>query len=269
MTAPVRLRARLPAPIGAVRDALTDATALRHWLAEHAETGNGRYAFWGRYTPQGDGPAQRLLRLDNSLRFSWTLNGRETIVEVRPAEESAGSTVLTLSHTGLDGEYAGYPAGLALTVFWSLAIGNLADHLLGRPITPRCDHTADDLRAAFVIGAPRTRVFGSLTHSAEFSRWFGLPVEIEPYAGGRWSVGGGPTGTVRELEPGRRLSLQEDSGIATWELAGDGEMTRVTFGQSGFARPLWPSWTGWLATMSTLRRYHELDDWRPIWLDAT
>jgi uncharacterized protein YndB with AHSA1/START domain len=265
----IRLRARLPASIGAVRRAWTDAAALRQWLAEYAEVGQpGRYAFWGRYTPRGEEPSQRLLHLDDhTLRFSWPLGAEDTTVEV--VMEGGDTTVVTLSQTTFDGEESGYPIGLVLTVFWSLALGNLVDHLTGRPITPRCDHTRRNLRMEVVIGAPRTVVFGSLTESAQFSRWFGIPVEIEPYAGGRWAIpDGGPIGTVMEVDPGRRLSLQEDSGIATWDLADEGEGTRLTFGLSGFDRPPYPSWTAWLSAISSLRRYHELDDWHPIWLDA-
>jgi uncharacterized protein YndB with AHSA1/START domain len=267
----IRLRARLPAPIGAVRRGLVDAAALRHWLAEHAEVEPpGRYAFWGRYTPQGEEPRQRLLHLDDrTLRLSWRLSGEETTVEVLLEEESADSTVVTLSQTCSDREPAGYPMRLVLTVFWSLALGNLIDHLTGRPITPPCDHTARELRTEVTIAAPRTAVFGSLVDSAEFGRWFGIPVEIEPYAGGAWSIpDGGPIGTVREVEPNRRLSLQEDTGIATWTLADDGEGTLLTFDLSGFApdRPPYPSWTAWLSALSSLRRYHELDDWQPAWL---
>ena len=272
MTDSIRLRAWLPAPIGAARRAWTDAAALRHWLAEHAEAEPpGRYAFWGRHTPQGEDPRQRLLHLDDrALRFSWELNGEETVVEVFLAEEDADSTVVTLSQTCFGGTYAGYPSGLVLTVFWSLALGNLTDHLLGRPTTPRCDYTARDLRTELAIGAPREAVSGSLTDAGEFSRWFGLPVELEPYAGGTWAVGGGPTGTVRAVEPGRLLSLEEDSGIATWELEDHGDGTLLRFGLSGFdpASPPYPSWTAWLSAISTLRRYHELHDWRPIWLDT-
>jgi uncharacterized protein YndB with AHSA1/START domain len=272
MTDPIRLHARLPASIGAARRAWTDATALRHWLAEYAEAEPpGRYAFWGRHTPLGEEPRQRPLHLDDrTLRFSWELSGEETIVEVL-LEEDADSTVVTLSQTCFDGTYAGYPSGTVLTVFWSLALGNLTDHLMGRPTTPRCDYTARDLRMELAIGAPRPAVFGSLTDSEEFGRWFGLPVEIEPYAGGSWAIRrGGPIGTVRAVEPGRLLSLKEDSGIATWELEDDGDGTLLRFGLSGFdpASPPHLSWTGWLSAISTLRRYHELDDWRPIWLDA-
>jgi uncharacterized protein YndB with AHSA1/START domain len=273
MTDTIRLCVRLPASIGAARRAWTDAAALRHWLAEHAEAEPpGRYAFWGRHTLQGEEPRQRLLHLDDQvLRFSWELSGEETIVEVLLAEDDTGSTAVTLSQTCFDDTHSGYPHGTVLTVFWSLALGNLTDHLMGRPTTPKCDYTARDLRMEITVGAPREAVFGSLTDAGEFGRWFGLPVELEPYAGGTWSIGGGgPIGTVRAVEPGRLLSLKEDSGIATWELEDDGDGTLLRFGLSGFdpASPPYPSWTGWLSAVSTLRRYHELAHWRPIWLDA-
>jgi uncharacterized protein YndB with AHSA1/START domain len=275
VTEPIRLRVRLPASTGAVWHALTDAPALRHWLAEHAEAGTARHAFWGRFTPYGDRPAQRLIHLgeEDTLRFSWTLDGHDTTVETRVRADGPDATVLTISQTSFDGDIAGYPVRIALLVFWSLALGNLADHLTGRPITPRCDYTSSGLRAEFVIAAPRPKVFGSLTDPAIFSRWFGLPVEIEPYAGGRWSIGGGgPVGRVRDVREGTRLVLQEDTGIATWELTDDGgTATRVRFGLSGYdpARPPHPGWTGWLSAMSSLRRYHEIQGWRPLWLDAS
>jgi hypothetical protein len=240
--------------------------ALRAWLAEYAEAGPpGTYAFWGRYTPHGEEPRQRLLHLDDrTLRFSWRLGTEETTVEVL-LEDGA----VTLSQTTFDGEESGYPVALALSVFWSLALGNLVDHLGDRPITPRCDHTRSDLRAEVLIGAPRTAVFASLTESAQFSRWFGISVEIEPYAGGTWAIpDGGPIGTVGEVTPGRRLTLHEDSGTSTWELEDAGEGTRLTVALSDFDRPPYPSWTAWLSAVSGLRRYHELDDWQPIWLDA-
>ncbi|WP_405113175.1 hypothetical protein OG559_05720 [Micromonospora sp. NBC_01405] len=68
MTEPMILRARLAAPVEAVHRALTDPAELRVWLAEHAEVElPHRYAFWGRYTPEGDAPHQRLLHADERI----------------------------------------------------------------------------------------------------------------------------------------------------------------------------------------------------------
>ena len=78
--ADLRLRAVVPAPPKTVYGALTDPAALRVWLAEHAEVElPGKYEFWGRYTPDGTEPHQRVLHVDeSSIRFAWTVDGVET-----------------------------------------------------------------------------------------------------------------------------------------------------------------------------------------------
>ena len=91
MTQPndLRLQAVMPAPPEAVYAALTDAAALRVWLAEHAEVAlPDRYEFWGRYTPDGAEPHQRLLHADErTLRFAWTVDGVESTVSFDLAED--------------------------------------------------------------------------------------------------------------------------------------------------------------------------------------
>ena len=72
---------------------------------------------------------------------------------------------------------------------------------------------------------------------------------------------------VVELEPGRKMSVDwGDNGIATWELADSGGKTRLTFIQSGFTtpRPPFAGWMGTLAGLASLRRFVEVDPWRPI-----
>ena len=66
MTEPdLRLRAVVPAPPKVVYEALTDPAALRVWLAEHADVDlPGTYEFWGRFTPDGAEPHQRVLYVD-------------------------------------------------------------------------------------------------------------------------------------------------------------------------------------------------------------
>jgi uncharacterized protein YndB with AHSA1/START domain len=104
MTQPndLRLRAVVPAPPEAVCAALADAAALRVWLAEHAEVAlPDRYEFWGRCTPDGAKPHQRLLHADErTLRFAWTVDGVESTVSVDLAEDESG-TLLTLSRSDL------------------------------------------------------------------------------------------------------------------------------------------------------------------------
>jgi uncharacterized protein YndB with AHSA1/START domain len=282
MTEPMKLRARVAAPIESVRRALTDAAELRVWLAEHAEVDlPERFAFWGRYTPEGDAPHQRPLHVDETtLRFSWLLDGDDTTTEIRLEPEDTESTIVALSQTGFDYQDALAERGVrsVLMTFWALSLANLIDHLEGRELTPKVDFTSPDLRAQVMIDASPEQVFASLVDSEAASRWFGYPIEIEPYVGGRFAMGGiennpNPAKIV-ELEPGSRLSVDwgEGFGVGTWELEDSEGRTRLTLVSSGFdsARPPYAAWCGTISGLAELRRYHELADWRPIWLqDAT
>jgi uncharacterized protein YndB with AHSA1/START domain len=280
VTTPMTLRARIGVPVKEVHHALTDAAALRVWFAERAEVDlPNRYEFWGRYTPEGDAPHQRLLHVDdNGLRFSWLLDGEDTTVKIALEEEGPESTVLTLSQTHVP-DWAEAMAGTSirgvLSTFWSLAIANLADHLLGRPLTAKVDFTSPEMHAEVFIEAGRQAVYDSLMDPEQFRRWFGANIDVEPYVGGRWSMGGfevDPVGAkILELEPGRKMTMAWPHGMtASWELTQSAGKTRLTFVQSGFDRtnPPYDAWLGWLSGVAELRRFHELDDWRPIWLAA-
>jgi uncharacterized protein YndB with AHSA1/START domain len=273
----LRLRAFVPAPPKTVYEALTDPAALRVWLAEHADVElPGKYEFWGRYTPDGAEPRQRVLYVDErTIRFAWTVDGVETTSEFELDEEEDG-TLVTLSQTDLPSFEAilADTAGArgALQTFWTLAIANLADYLAGRALTPKCDFTSADLRAEVVIDAAPEAVFESMTQTEQFCRWSGANVEIEPYVGGRFAMGGFDVdpGGVKfvEFEPGRKATLRFADGLtASWELEGSDGKTRLTSVQSGFdpANPPYPGWAGWLAGLAELRRYHELPRWTSIW----
>src|SRR5262249_14497373 len=135
----LRLRAVVAAPPKTVYEALTDPAALRVWLAEHADVElPGKYEFWGRYTPDGAEPHQRVLHVDeHTIRFAWTVDGVETTVQFELAEDEDG-TLVTLSQTDLPSFEAvlADTAGArgALQTFWSLAIANLADYLDDRAL---------------------------------------------------------------------------------------------------------------------------------------
>jgi uncharacterized protein YndB with AHSA1/START domain len=275
----LRLRAFVPAPPKTVYEALSDPAALRVWLAEHADVDlPGKYEFWGRYTPDGAEPHQRVLHADErTIRFAWTVGGVETTSEFQLDEnQDEGGTLVTLSQTGLPSfeDVLADRAGArgALQTFWSLAIANLTDYLAGRPLTPKCDYTSAELRADMVIDAPPEAVFDSITQPEQFRRWFGANVDIEPYVGGRFAMGGfelDPGGAkFVEFEPGRKATLRFADGMTdSWELEGSDGKTRLTVVQSGFdpANPPYPGWAGWLAGLAALRRYHELPQWRSIW----
>lgn len=279
MTDTMRLRARVGAPIKDVRHALTDADAMRTWLAEHAEADlPDRYEFWGRYTPDGDAPHQRPLHVDDhTLRFSWLLGGEDTTVEITLSEEDATSTILSLSQTHFPpwDEAVAETSVLAMThTFWSLAIANLIDHVEGREPTPMCDFTSPVQRAHVVIDAPPDAVFDSLVRPEVFRRWFGANVDIEPFVGGRFAMGSfeldEDPAKIVELEPGRKMTMAWGSMVGGWELEGSAGRTRLTFMQSGFdeRQPPYGSWMGWLSAIAELRRYHELTDWRSVWLEV-
>jgi uncharacterized protein YndB with AHSA1/START domain len=271
------LSAVVPAPPQTVYEALTDPAALRVWLAEYAEVElPGRYEFWGRYTPDGAEPHQRVLHVDDrTIRLAWTVEGVETTSEFQLAEDADG-TLVTLSQTDLPSfeEVIADKAGArgALQTFWSLAIANLADYLAGRALTPKCDFTSTDLRADVVIDAAPEAVFDSMVDPQVFRRWFGANVGIEPHVGGRFAMGGfemDPGGaTFVEFEPGRKATLRFADGATTsWELDGSDGKTRLTTVQSGFdpTNPPYAGWAGWLGGIAGLRRYHELPGQPPIW----
>jgi uncharacterized protein YndB with AHSA1/START domain len=280
----MRLKVRTAAPLPAVHHALTDPVSLRTWLADRAEVDPpARYEFWGRSTPAGDRPRQRLLHVDDhTLRFAWTVEEVETIVEIVLAGTVADGTTLTLSQTGLPPWSVMVAERSVLSVlhtFWALSIANLVDFVEGRPLTPQADFTSPRMQEQIRIGATPAEVFRSIVDPDLFARWFGAKVEVEPRVGGRWSMGGfeqdATPARILELEPDRRFVIEFGDGVVTtWDLTGDqadaAGGTTLTFMQSGFdeTSPPYGAWMGWLGGLAELRRFHELPDWRPTWLDV-
>jgi uncharacterized protein YndB with AHSA1/START domain len=212
---------------------------------------------------------------ERTIRFAWTVAGVETTAQLELADDEDG-TLVTLSQSDLPSfeEVLADTAGArgALQTFWSLAIANLADYLSGRELTPRCDFTSAELHAEVVIGAAPDEVFDSMVQPEHFRRWFGANVDVEPYVGGRFAMGGfdlDPGGArFVEFEPGRKATLRFADGFtSSWELDGSDGRTRLTLVQSGFdpTNPPYPGWAGWLGGIAALRRYHELPRWHSIW----
>ncbi|GIJ33270.1 SRPBCC family protein [Micromonospora sediminimaris] len=276
MTEPMTIAARLAVPIARVRQALTDPAELRVWLAEHAEVElPERYEFWGRYTPEGDAPHQRVLHADEDrLRFAWLLDGVETTTEITLSADGPDATVLRLSQTHFD--FSDVVNGTSirgvLQTYWALTIANLEAHLAGQPLLPRTDFTSADFRGEIEIAAPAAKVWESLTDSEQASAWFGYPIGIEPWVGGRYAMGGFDSGfaaKVVDLEPGRKMSVDwGPNGVTSWELAESEGKTKLTFVQSGFdeQNPPYAAWSGIVSGWAELRRFHEVPDWQPIWL---
>ncbi|MCU1681980.1 MAG: hypothetical protein JWQ81_2719 [Amycolatopsis sp.] len=280
----LKKRIRIAASPLAVHRALTDPAALQVWLTEHAEVNlPDRYQFWGRFTPDGEGPNQRLLHVDDSsLRFDWQLDGVTTTVDIGLAAESgpggdSGSTLLTLTQT----EVTGWPELLTDTsnrslmhTYWALALANLADYAEGREPIARCDFTSPVLRGEILIDADRLAVYASLTEPEQFSRWFGAKVDAELYPGGRWAMGGFEANTepahIVDIQPGRSMSVDWGDMVESWELADSAGHTRLTYVQSGFdeTRPPYAGWLGALGGLAELRRYHENKNWRTMWVEV-
>ena len=279
----LKKRIRITAPPRAVHHALTDQAALQVWLAEHADVElPDRYHFWGRFTPSGEAPRQRLRHVDDSsLRFDWELDGVTTTVEiglaVEPGPAADGeATLLTLTQTGIPGwpEVLTEPGNRSLMhTFWALALANLADYAEGREPVTRCDFTSAELRGEVLIDADRLAVYESLTEPEQFSQWAGVKVDVELRTGGRWAMGGFEANPnparITDLQPGRSMSVDWGDMVQSWELADSEGRTRLTFVQSGFdeAAPPYDGWLGWLGGLAELRRFHEIKRWRPMWVE--
>lgn len=279
MTPPARLRARAQVPLDTVHHALTDPGALRTWLAEYADVDvtRRRYVFWGRYTPDGAVPRQRLLDIDgSSLRFSWPLGGEDTTTEISLAEDGPDATLITVTQSHVP------PWSVAvaetdilgmLPTFWELAIANLVDYVEGRELTPKCDFTSLEMRGEVTIGAAPDDVYESLLDADQYRQWFGANVDIERRVGGRFAMGGfeldDEPALIVELEPSHKVTLEWPAMVATWELEGSGGGTRLTFVHSGFDEdnPPYGGWLGWLSGVAGLRRFHELPRPDIIWVD--
>ena len=277
------LRVPIGAPPGAVYAALTDAAALRAWLAEHAEVSldDGVFEFWGRFTPEGERGRQRLLAAEpgRAVRFSWQLQGAETGVGIALEPQDRG-TLVTLTHSGVPPRAAGDRYWVRDLLMLSLA--NLASYCEGRGIGPRCDFTSFtdvEARASVDISAPPGEVFASLIEPAQLDRWIAEHAEVEPHVGGRYDFGWdhGPV-KILELEPGKVLAYswrhswedQEgpDATVVRWELDGSQGHTHLTIVHSGFGgtgRRADGYQLGWMEFLASLKRMHEVGSgWRPV-----
>jgi uncharacterized protein YndB with AHSA1/START domain len=277
------LRVPIGAPPETVYPALTDAGALEAWLAEHAEVSleEGSFGFWGRYTPEGERGRQRLLGFEpgRSLRFSWLLQGAQTVVSIVLDPGEGGGTVISLTHSGVPPRASGEDYWVRDLLMLSLA--NLASYCEGHGVGPRCDFTArreGEARASVDIAATPAEVFASLIEPAQLDRWIAEQAEVEPRVGGRYDFGWdhGPV-KILELEPGKTLAYSwrhswedehgPESTVVRWELDGSQGHTHLTIVHSGFGPDRRPDGyqLGWMEFLASLKRMHEAgQSWRPV-----
>ncbi len=255
---------KLSAAPAAVFDALTKASALTTWFAEHVEVGNQAeesFAFWGRHTletPTRADATQRITELttNRTLAFNWTIAGVETHVAIALSEEG-GACRLLLHHT-VHGTLPFPRERELIDDHWRYVFGNLAAYLAGGSgiSLPDFSDPAPEVRQVIVIDAPRDVVFRTLITPELVNQWFGAKAAvIEPQAGGRYEVGwqykidgrdviGGPT-RILEFVEDERLKLdwpdwRGDHTVTgqtiTFDLETVGEQTRLTFVHAGFGR---------------------------------
>lgn len=115
---------RISAPADRVFDALTQATELSAWFTTSAQVD---LRVGGAYS-NGDGDRGTFLEIDapGRLRFSWDNPGHSpgTTVEIA-IETDGGTSVVTLTHTGLAGEKESGD----MRTGWSWALDSLASYL--------------------------------------------------------------------------------------------------------------------------------------------
>jgi uncharacterized protein YndB with AHSA1/START domain len=272
-TETVTLRQHLSGSAEDVFAALTDASALQVWLAEYAavDLSEGRYEFWGRYTPDGARGRQELLEAaqPKRLRFGWVIGTADTEVDIQ-LEPREDGTEITLVHSGLPKRRG---AEAYVGDLWWLALDNLADYVAGRAPAPRYDFTEQraDVHAEIEIEAPAREIYRALIEPDRLDRWIGTGAKVDPVVGGEYSFGWdeGPVKLLDLVEDEVvEYSWREpDSGnVVRWQLDGSGGRTHITLVHSGFGgRDTSGYQLGWQAFLSTLRRMLELGDgWRKI-----
>lgn len=224
----VTIRTLILIPTPVVYQALTEPHALSTWFAEFADSApeDGRFAFWGRYTPYGDVPRQRLLSYDRNrdLRFVWSVPDLDTEVDIAVRPTDANDTVFTVRQAPAPKPTEGH-AGL--DHFWRLAAANLASFAEGRHFGPRHDYAvpaANLAQAEVTIDASAEEIYTALIELDSQRRVLAA------------SAAGGPdaprVASILPLDPPVRIAWrwhhpgQQDTTVR-WSLIPTGMETRV------------------------------------------
>ena len=106
------------------------------------------------------------------------------------------------------------------------------------------------IRKEIVLPAGRDEVWAALTNPRRLEEWFANDVELDLRPGGdasfRWGNGESRHATVREVEPGERLSFEWDGeGEVEFTLADAGDGTRLTVVETS---PAWTTALDWQAS---------------------
>lgn len=255
---------KLSAPPDRVFAALTTASELQQWFAEHVELSlepGGPFRFWGKHTLGNPGAAvarQQVVSVNpgTQLRFTWPLATCASEVTIDLAAEGEG-TQLTLKHS-LEGSLGLQRERELIDDHWRLAMGNLKAHLKGGVglCLPDYADPHPAIRLTIVIEAPREAVFRALIEPDAINQWAGSQAAaVEPHAGGRYSYGweyevagrqvkGGPTRILEFVENERLVvdwpDWRGDETVTgqtiSFQLSTVPEGTLVTFVHAGFSR---------------------------------
>ena len=247
---------------GRVFDAWVLEPDLRGWLADEVDVepiAGGAYRFWGRRVPGAPARSDGILLVCEPgarLVFTWAVAGSEGAVDVRISAEDGGTRVEG-EHVFVDPPSG--PRGAELIDdLWRILGNNLQDHLRGEPSPYRLDFGASpaEVRRTLDVAAPPARVWACLTRPELLNRWIAAMAVVDPCVDGVYSYGwryrlgdrdvvGGPS-RVLAIEPGRVLvtdwpDWRGDPDVPVqrvrWELAAEGEGTRLTLVHDGFVRP--------------------------------
>jgi uncharacterized protein YndB with AHSA1/START domain len=282
----VRAVMMIAAPPHAVFQALTEEDQLEIWFAEEVDIAleDGRYDFWGRYTPGAPGREagqHRLTALEQGqqLAYGWQVRDQETTVEITLRAVEAG-TELRLEHGNLPGRQQDRTS---FYDFWALALENLRawcerGALGGRPDFALGIHAP--AVAEVEIDASLEAVFEMLVDPRQVALVMGSgePPLIEPLVGGRFDIGWDGQGPIKvlEIDPPRRLAYswkydQEEETVVSWSLEGSGGKTRLTLVHSGFVpeRATEGYRLGWLHFLNRIKHIVEARGaWVPMQLES-
>ncbi|MCH9014592.1 MAG: SRPBCC domain-containing protein [Gemmatimonadetes bacterium] len=275
----MHMQQTLPASVSEVFNALTNNDALQQWFAEHTAVSieDGRYDFWGQYTPETPNDAEgrhelQIAQTGSRLRFTWLLRGTDTTVDIRLTERN-DKTILGLWHYDIPSIPQAEPDCYSMGDVWCLWLDNLRRYLEGRPVT-RLDFSTSrmgNLSTTIEIDGSAADVWGVLTDPSQRNRWITNDANEEPSVGASWVDWGEHGGLeVLKIVAEKELSLGWKIGgedtVVTWTLEESGSQTRLTLSHSGFApnRHSDGEWGGWMSFLAWIKSMVEMgSDWLP------
>lgn len=261
--------------------ALTDASELRQWFAEHAEVEpqlGGAYRFWGKHTygaPSRDQATGRITKFapSQALAYTWRIHDRDSEVSfaIESDPENAEGSVIKAVHTFAEAP-AINRAKEMVDDLWRFNWGNLSAHLAGGAGKMMVDYGDADASVALsiYIDAPPSAVFRTLIDPEKIQQWFGVPAAVDARPQGSWQLKmdfkGEPAPPMKIVDyvENERLAIswpdwRGDANVPNqrvmWTLKPEGQGTRVDFLHDGFVRPVdisdYPFGWGWFLSRIT------------------